>query len=236
MDKEYLEKYIPVVSNIFKDKISKMQGIDPSKVNGDILSPIIEKAAKDFLVLKHSMYSDPEFGMMDEFTAENLNVDDNWHIGNLQCKSDDLGLSIDFSRFGAEDLSDFSIQLIGETERGERIAIVESNDGPSGRISNEEGQIVQWREGKLVYAEGSTKIGYEQAPSEDLETIIQMYQDGVFSEELQKAAEAHSAITGNSSIIPITSGTRETEVQLQEKQLSKLIEKEKGKDDTREEQ
>ena len=83
----------------------------------------------------------------------------------------------------------------------------------------------------LYMLKGSSKIGYEQAPSEDLETIIQMYQDGVFAKELQKAVEAQPALAGNSSLIPITSETREADMRSQEKQIATLV-TDKGKEDS----
>ena len=71
-------------------------------------------------------------------------------------------------------------------------------------------------------------ITYVKVLNKETGEVMELFKKS--NEELQKAVETHPAITGNSSIIPITSGTRETEVQLQEKQLSKLIEDEKGKD------
>ena len=225
MDKEYVEKYVQIVSNIFRDKISKMKGIDLSKANGEALNPMIQRAALDYLAIRYHMFDIDEIKTMDEFDAENLNVDGNWYIGELQSTSEDLGIKMNISRFGAEDLSDLSIQLVGETERGEVIGIVETKDGTSGRISNEKGQIVQWREGRLAYRDGSTTIGYNHMPAEDLDSIIEMYRAGNFSRDLQTAAES-PVLDSNHSLGALTSEKRDEELSTEQKQFGSLLKEE----------
>lgn len=225
MDKEYTDKFVPIVANIFRDKIAKMKGIDPEKVNGEALNPMIERAALDYLAIKASMYDYEDVQKMDEFDAQTMNVDGNWYLGELQCKSEDVGIHLDISRFGAEDLSDLSIQLIGQTERGETIAIVESKDGTSASIRDENGRTLRWMDGKMGYKEGQSSLTYDEMPAEDLPTIIEMYRSGRFSRDLQTAKSSNPLLQS------VTSETREADMRSQEKQIATLV-TDKGKEDS----